>query len=89
MVGASGRQRVQEGCLNWVLINHPQKKLLNSFSAIVSPMYATAARLLDQNKRCEQTRDLLLNRLISGKLRVDDLDIQFPPSMQDADVVPH
>jgi type I restriction enzyme S subunit len=29
-------------------------------------------------------RDLLLPRLISGKLRVDDLDIQFPPSMQDA-----
>jgi len=25
--------------------------------------------------------DLLLPRLISGKLRVDDLEIQFPPSM--------
>ncbi len=30
-----------------------------------------------------QTRDLLLPRLISGKLSVEDLDIQFPPSMQD------
>lgn len=29
-----------------------------------------------------KTRDLLLPRLISGKLRVDELDIQFPPSMQ-------
>lgn len=29
-----------------------------------------------------RSRDLLLPRLISGKLRVDQLDIQFPPSMQ-------
>jgi type I restriction enzyme, S subunit len=28
-----------------------------------------------------QTRDRLLTRLISGKLSVEDLDIQFPPSM--------
>lgn len=34
------------------------------------------------NDRLARTRDLLLPRLISGKLRVDDLDIQFPPSMQ-------
>jgi hypothetical protein len=31
-----------------------------------------------------RTRDALLPRLISGKLRVDDLAIQFPPSMADA-----
>jgi len=29
----------------------------------------------------KETRDLLLDRLISGMLRVDDLDIAFPPSM--------
>jgi hypothetical protein len=29
----------------------------------------------------EITRDLLLPRLISGKLSVEDLDIQFPPGM--------
>jgi hypothetical protein len=33
------------------------------------------------------TRNLLLNRLISGKLRVDDLNIAaFPPSMAEAAV---
>jgi len=30
-----------------------------------------------------RTRDLLLPRLISGKLSVEDLDIQFPPSMRE------
>ena len=29
----------------------------------------------------QQTRDLLLSRLIAGKLAVDDLDIHFPPGM--------
>jgi type I restriction enzyme S subunit len=30
-----------------------------------------------------RTRDVLLPRLISGKLSVENLDIQFPPSMED------
>lgn len=30
-----------------------------------------------------RTRDLLLPRLISGKLSVEDLDIQIPPSIQE------
>ncbi len=29
------------------------------------------------------TRDRLLPRLISGKLSVEDLDTQFPPSMRE------
>jgi type I restriction enzyme S subunit len=32
-------------------------------------------------ERLTQTRDLLLPRLISGKLSVENLDIQFPPGM--------
>ncbi|MFQ5472758.1 MAG: hypothetical protein ACE5FA_07735, partial [Dehalococcoidia bacterium] len=35
------------------------------------------------NRTLTQTRDLLLPRLISGKLSVEDLDIHFPPSMQE------
>jgi len=34
------------------------------------------------NANLGKTRDLLPPRLISGKLRVDQLDIQFPPSMR-------
>ena len=35
-----------------------------------------------------EARNLLLPRLISGKLSVEDLDIQFPPSMQEEAVKP-
>jgi hypothetical protein len=34
------------------------------------------------HRRASTHRDVLLGRLISGKLRVDDLGIQVPPSMQ-------
>ena len=36
-----------------------------------------------QNELLVSTRDNLLPRLISGKLSVENLDIQFPPSMQE------
>ena len=38
--------------------------------------------MTEQNRILTKTRDLLLPRLISAKLSVEDLDIQFPPSMR-------
>jgi type I restriction enzyme, S subunit len=38
--------------------------------------------LKKQNDILTQTRDRLLPRLISGKLFVENLDIQFPPGME-------
>lgn len=35
------------------------------------------------NRNLEETKNELLPRLISGKISVEDLDIQFPPSMQE------
>jgi type I restriction enzyme S subunit len=39
------------------------------------------AALEQSNRQLTNTRDLLLPRLISGKLSVEHLDIQFPPGM--------
>jgi hypothetical protein len=47
-------------------------------------MFSMATKLLTENRLLAETRDLLLNRLISGKLRVDDLHIAFPPSMAES-----
>ena len=62
----------------------PPAELSQRFDSIVEPIHQLADSLSEQSGELTATRDLLLNRLISGKLRVDDLDIQFPPSMQDA-----
>lgn len=62
----------------------PPEYLREKFSDIVEPIYQEVNVLEEANGVLTNCRDLLLPRLISGKLSVDDLDIQFPPSMQEA-----
>lgn len=61
----------------------PQKKLIDSYSEKVNPIFNKRKIILDANYSLKQTRDRLLNRLISGKLDVADLDLRFPGSMQE------
>ncbi len=61
----------------------PPDDLISQFNELVRPMFDQAGSLQSANILLERTRDILLPRLISGKLRVDDLDIQFPPGMQE------
>jgi type I restriction enzyme S subunit len=65
-----------------VPIRVPPDDLVRSFNKLMTPIFEQIESLLSANVVLAKTRDLLLPRLISGKLRVDDLDIQFPPSMQ-------
>ena len=56
---------------------------MDEFSDRCKPIFEAIKVTLAQNESLAKTRDLLLPRLISGKLSVEDLDIQFPPSMQE------
>lgn len=60
----------------------PPEPIVKRFADLATPQFRSIDTLLLQNDSLRQTRDLLLPRLISGKLRVDALDIQFPPSMR-------
>lgn len=82
MSGASGRQRVQDDCFNFFLVAVPPPDVTEAFVQVVRPMFKQVFNLAEQNKRLSVQRDALLPRLISGKLRVEALDIQFPASMQ-------
>ncbi|WP_457353521.1 restriction endonuclease subunit S [Roseateles sp. P5_D6] len=70
----------EQAYANEVLL--PQDSLLSRFEEVVGPLYRQLGALEDQVACLGSTRDALLPRLISGKLRVEALDIQFPPSMQ-------
>jgi type I restriction enzyme, S subunit len=59
----------------------PPVNLQNSFDSIFRPILNSTKIMKNQRMFLSQTRDRLLTRLISGKLSVEDLDIQFPPSM--------
>jgi type I restriction enzyme, S subunit len=54
------------------------------FNEKVLPVANAMNTLYQTNKNLKQTRDHLLTRLISGKLSVECLDIQVPPSMTEA-----
>ena len=60
----------------------PGQALRERFSTLTSPMLDQALQLRKSSRALKQQRDALLPRLLSGKLRVDHLDIQIPPSMR-------
>ncbi|WP_426391432.1 hypothetical protein [Variovorax sp. R-27] len=68
--------------LKQLRISVPSDALLTRFGALTKPMLDEIATLIAVSESLTKQRDALLPRLISGKLRVDALDIQFPPSMQ-------
>lgn len=70
MNGADGRQRADISFIQnrpWIL---PDKQILRQFKALTDKMVATVLRLEQQNKNLAKQRDLLLPRLMSGKLAV-------------------
>jgi type I restriction enzyme, S subunit len=81
MVGASGRQRVHENCFSFFLVKTPPLEVRQKFSEVMEPLFSQIHLLSRQTDQLVKSRDLLLPRLISGKLSVENLDIQFPPGM--------
>lgn len=70
MNGADGRQRVDEGKLKSTKVLRPTKTVLDRFEKIVSPIFDIIFKLTQKNKVLTEQRDLLLPRLMSGKLEV-------------------
>jgi type I restriction enzyme S subunit len=62
----------------------PPDELLKSFHEKAETLFRQKHFLQQQCERLKPARNLLLPRLISGKLSVENLDIQFPPSMEKA-----
>ncbi len=73
MSGATGRQRVQEKGFDDLRMAQPPRALLDQFAGIVAPSFRLIynLHLQIQNLRC--TRDLLLPRLLSGQIDVEDI----------------
>jgi type I restriction enzyme S subunit len=61
---------------------NPGDSLRDRYNEVAGPLYEQSLMLRRSNAHLRATRDALLPRLISGKLRINHLDIQFPPSMQ-------
>lgn len=85
-----------EATIMGATVGHLGAKHLNSIDVLIPPDSLSAglemlnsikAQVLNFSisaRRLSQNRAALLGRLISGKLPVDKLDIQFPPKMREA-----
>jgi type I restriction enzyme, S subunit len=70
MIGASGRQRVQESCFEEYQVLVPPPRILTLFEEFAAPMFHQVKVLHSQNQKLRQARDLLLPRLMSGEIAV-------------------
>jgi type I restriction enzyme S subunit len=62
----------------------PPHHLANKYDGLAANIDEQIKLLLNSVESLNKSKEMLLPRLISGKLSVEDLDIQFPPSMEEA-----
>ena len=65
-----------EGGLAEMAIILPSTKIIQEFSNIVNPMLEIIQRSYFKQEVLKQTRDLLLPRLISGEIDVENMEIK-------------
>ncbi len=82
--GATNQTELAPSVIGGVEVTVPSKPLQDTFESHAGPLFAQITHLTAQNERLVRTRDLLLPRLISGKLSVENLDIQFPLGMEES-----
>lgn len=63
-------------------ILYPSKNIVEEFNGIASHLNSLITTLYETNENLSSQKNELLPRMMSGKLSVEDLDIEFPPSMQ-------
>jgi type I restriction enzyme S subunit len=69
----AAQQNLSQEIIKRINFTQPTADLLNSFNKIQEPLFEEIKLLQQKNQLLQQTRDLLLPRLISGKLSVEGL----------------
>jgi type I restriction enzyme S subunit len=71
MSGATGRQRVRQESLKSFPIVKPDPKAMDRFTKAVRPIFELVSNLADANAHARSARDLLLPKLISGEIDLE------------------
>ena len=66
---------------------YPAAKTIATFNRKVESILDLKERLYVQSSLLTKTRDRLLSRLMSGKIDLERLDIHFPPSMREEEMI--
>ncbi len=79
-VGATFAE-LTKGTFKRIEILTPPESIVAEFTRIESPLFKAIENHLRANRKLIEIRNKLLPRLISGKLSVENLDVQFPLGM--------
>jgi len=72
--GSTGQSTLKKELISNIKTIKPSEVLLKKFDILIDPMWNEIGTLSNKNKILQETRDLLLPRLISGKLSLDSLE---------------
>jgi len=75
MLGSDGRQRVNHKAYDKYLINIPPKGIMKDFEQIASPSFSAIKRLVHQNNLLKEARDILLPRLMTGMIDIEQVEL--------------
>jgi type I restriction enzyme, S subunit len=78
-LGSTGQTSLKKEAIKRIKILIPPKELQESFNSIVKPIWLKIGILKIQNQKLAQARDLLLPRLMSGKIDVSEFDEENIP----------
>ena len=76
-MSGSAQQHINKEIVQNSSILMPDEEVMVNFNDKVIPIFDLVSNLLKENKNLKQTRDLLLPKLISGKVDVSELDIDM------------
>ena len=77
-MSGSAQQHVNKEIIQNSKILVSDIETMGSFNQIIKPIFNEISSLLFKNQTLKKTRDLLIPKLVSGKVDVSDLDIKVP-----------
>jgi type I restriction enzyme, S subunit len=74
MTGTSGRQRARNDAVTAYPFVNPNVEVWSAFGANIEPLFQRIRANGDESRTLAQTRDLLLPKLMSGEIRIQDAE---------------
>lgn len=69
-------RHIKRSALDEVLVQSPSQEVMDEFTEAVKPVHQETLVLANTNRQLAATRDLLLPRLVTGRLDISEVDLR-------------
>jgi type I restriction enzyme S subunit len=73
-IGSTGQTELPRDSVKAMPIIIPSENVMEKFNCVIEPMALAMYRSIEENSRLAQLRDTLLPRLMSGELKVNEIE---------------